>query len=397
MRRAEPIAALGGLLLVVSLFLPWYASARGRDVSGFDRAVRASTCCSCCWPCSRCWCPISSLASDGPTKPVSVAVLGSAFGWIAILLVVFRIVDVPVDGYEVRYGAWMALAGAIIAWVGSWLSLSDESTPGAAAPDVPVRPAPSALRWLAALGGALLAVALFLPWYTYDTERTEREAIEALTARRRGPGQRADRDDRAGRRGLRRVRVAHFTVIDVRWRAAVVVVIVAALVPRLRLVAALSATAAVGLVILRIADHAGPDRFQVCLLLPLARRRRLARAGRSADRGRGRLGLVAPRLLRSPAMLSRDQVLHVARLARLELTPEEVERFGGELSKVLDHIELIAELGDLSDVAPTSHVIDVENALRADEPRPSMPVEKALENAPDAADGGFRVPSPGAS
>lgn len=96
-------------------------------------------------------------------------------------------------------------------------------------------------------------------------------------------------------------------------------------------------------------------------------------------------------------MLSRDQVLHVARLARLELTSEEVDRFSGELSKVLDHIELIAELGDLDDVQPTSHVIDVENALRADEPRPSMPVEKALENAPDAADGGFRVPSPGAA
>ncbi|MBE2315008.1 Asp-tRNA(Asn)/Glu-tRNA(Gln) amidotransferase subunit GatC [Solirubrobacter sp. CPCC 204708] len=95
-------------------------------------------------------------------------------------------------------------------------------------------------------------------------------------------------------------------------------------------------------------------------------------------------------------MLSSDQVLHVARLARLELTPEEVERFGGELSKVLDHIELIGQL-ELEDVPPTSHVIDVENALRADEPRPSMPVERALESAPDAAEGGFRVPSPGAS
>ena len=69
--------------------------------------------------------------------------LGSAFGWIAILLVLFRIVDAPVDGFELRYGAWLALAGAIIAWVGSWLSLRDESTPGAVAPDVPVRPAPS--------------------------------------------------------------------------------------------------------------------------------------------------------------------------------------------------------------------------------------------------------------
>jgi aspartyl-tRNA(Asn)/glutamyl-tRNA(Gln) amidotransferase subunit C len=92
--------------------------------------------------------------------------------------------------------------------------------------------------------------------------------------------------------------------------------------------------------------------------------------------------------------LSRDQVLHVARLARLELTDEEVERFGEELSKVLDHIETIGELGPMDDVEPTSHVVAVENALRADEPRPSLPQEVALESAPDAAQGGFRVPSP---
>jgi aspartyl-tRNA(Asn)/glutamyl-tRNA(Gln) amidotransferase subunit C len=95
-------------------------------------------------------------------------------------------------------------------------------------------------------------------------------------------------------------------------------------------------------------------------------------------------------------MLSRDQVLHVARLARLELSEEEIESLSGELSNVLDHIEKIAELGDLADVEPTSHVVTVENALRADEPRPSLPVEVALESAPDAAAGGFRVPSPGA-
>jgi aspartyl-tRNA(Asn)/glutamyl-tRNA(Gln) amidotransferase subunit C len=95
-------------------------------------------------------------------------------------------------------------------------------------------------------------------------------------------------------------------------------------------------------------------------------------------------------------MLSRDQVLHVARLARLELTEQEVERFSGELSKVLDHIETIGELGDLSDVEPTSHVINVENALRPDEPRPSWPRDVMLAAAPAAADGGFRVPSPGA-
>jgi aspartyl-tRNA(Asn)/glutamyl-tRNA(Gln) amidotransferase subunit C len=95
-------------------------------------------------------------------------------------------------------------------------------------------------------------------------------------------------------------------------------------------------------------------------------------------------------------MLSRDQVLYVARLARLELSDDEVERFSGELSKVLDHIEKISELGDLSDVEPTSHVVAVENVLRQDVPRPSLPVDVALESAPDPAPGGFRVPSPGA-
>ena len=94
-------------------------------------------------------------------------------------------------------------------------------------------------------------------------------------------------------------------------------------------------------------------------------------------------------------MLSRDQVLHVARLARLELSGDEVGRMSEELSKVLDHIEKIGELGDLAGVEPTSHVIEVENVLRPDEPRPSWPVERVLEQAPDPAAGGFRVPTPG--
>jgi aspartyl-tRNA(Asn)/glutamyl-tRNA(Gln) amidotransferase subunit C len=101
------------------------------------------------------------------------------------------------------------------------------------------------------------------------------------------------------------------------------------------------------------------------------------------------------RFIDCPAMLSRDQVLHVARLARLELSEDEVGRMSEELSKVLDHIEKIGELGDLAGVEPTSHVIEVENALRADEPRPSLPVEVALASAPEEDQGGFRVPSPG--
>ena len=94
-------------------------------------------------------------------------------------------------------------------------------------------------------------------------------------------------------------------------------------------------------------------------------------------------------------MIAREQVLHVARLARLRLTEEEFESMTGDLSSILDHIEKIGEL-DLDDVAPTSHVIELENVLRPDEPRPSLPRERALEGAPDAGAGGFRVPSPGA-
>jgi aspartyl-tRNA(Asn)/glutamyl-tRNA(Gln) amidotransferase subunit C len=94
--------------------------------------------------------------------------------------------------------------------------------------------------------------------------------------------------------------------------------------------------------------------------------------------------------------LTRDQVLHVARLARLQLSDDELERHQGELSKVVDWIDKISELGDLDDVEPTSHVVAIENELRPDEPRPSLSREVALESAPDPTDDGFRVPSPGA-
>jgi aspartyl-tRNA(Asn)/glutamyl-tRNA(Gln) amidotransferase subunit C len=95
-------------------------------------------------------------------------------------------------------------------------------------------------------------------------------------------------------------------------------------------------------------------------------------------------------------MIDRDQVLHVARLARLRLTDEELERMPAELSKILEHVERMDEL-DLEGVEPTSHVVELQNVLREDVPRPSLPRERALEGAPEAADGGFRVPSPGAA
>ena len=95
-------------------------------------------------------------------------------------------------------------------------------------------------------------------------------------------------------------------------------------------------------------------------------------------------------------MLDHEQVLHVARLARLELTDDEVDRMADELSKVLDHIEAIREL-DLEGVPPTSHVIDVTNVLRADEPTPSLPRDVILAAAPEPVNDGFGVPSPGAA
>jgi aspartyl-tRNA(Asn)/glutamyl-tRNA(Gln) amidotransferase subunit C len=92
-------------------------------------------------------------------------------------------------------------------------------------------------------------------------------------------------------------------------------------------------------------------------------------------------------------MIDRNEVLHVARLARLALSEEEIEPMARELSSVLDHIATISEL-DLADVAPTSHVVEVAGALRADEPWASLPREVALSEAPAANGEGFLVPSP---
>jgi aspartyl-tRNA(Asn)/glutamyl-tRNA(Gln) amidotransferase subunit C len=94
-------------------------------------------------------------------------------------------------------------------------------------------------------------------------------------------------------------------------------------------------------------------------------------------------------------VIDRDQVLHVARLARLELSDGEVEQMASELSGILEHVDRISEL-DLEGVEPTSHVVELENVLRADEPTPSLERDAALLNAPDPVDGAFRVPSPGA-
>jgi aspartyl-tRNA(Asn)/glutamyl-tRNA(Gln) amidotransferase subunit C len=92
-------------------------------------------------------------------------------------------------------------------------------------------------------------------------------------------------------------------------------------------------------------------------------------------------------------MIDRDQVLHIARLARLRLSEEDVERMSEELSGILEHVEAIGEL-EIDGVEPTTHVVELENVLRSDEPVPSLDRDRALAGAPDAASGSFRVPSP---
>ena len=89
--------------------------------------------------------------------------------------------------------------------------------------------------------------------------------------------------------------------------------------------------------------------------------------------------------------ISSDEVLHVARLARLALTDEEVERFRVQLSAILEAVGKVSEL-DLEGVPPTAHPLDLVNVLGEDEPRPSLPREEALANAPDPENGFFGVP-----
>jgi aspartyl-tRNA(Asn)/glutamyl-tRNA(Gln) amidotransferase subunit C len=90
--------------------------------------------------------------------------------------------------------------------------------------------------------------------------------------------------------------------------------------------------------------------------------------------------------------ISKDEVLHVARLARLDLTDDEVERFQEQLSAILEAVGKVSEL-DLADVEPTAHPLELSNVWAEDEARPSLSVDEALANAPDRDGDFFRVPA----
>jgi len=94
--------------------------------------------------------------------------------------------------------------------------------------------------------------------------------------------------------------------------------------------------------------------------------------------------------------ISREQLLHVAQLARLELREDELERLGSQLNDIIAAVSKVSEL-DLSDVPPTSHPLDVVNVWGADEPHESLSVEDALANAPERQGSFFKVPPGGTS
>ena len=91
------------------------------------------------------------------------------------------------------------------------------------------------------------------------------------------------------------------------------------------------------------------------------------------------------------ARISKEEVLHVARLARLELSDDEVARFQEQLSDILEAVSKVAEL-DLADVPPTSHPLEIANAWAEDEPHECLPLDDVFANAPDRDDDYFRTP-----
>jgi hypothetical protein len=121
MRRAEPIAGLGGLAVIAGVLLS------GLGVTGVLLLILALLALAV---------PVVTLATTGPAKSIGTAVLASAFGWIGIVLGLIRVLD------DADTGDWVALAGAALAWVGSWNAMRDDSTPGSKPPVVPRRPAP---------------------------------------------------------------------------------------------------------------------------------------------------------------------------------------------------------------------------------------------------------------
>ncbi|MCT2007705.1 Asp-tRNA(Asn)/Glu-tRNA(Gln) amidotransferase subunit GatC [Micrococcus lylae] len=92
------------------------------------------------------------------------------------------------------------------------------------------------------------------------------------------------------------------------------------------------------------------------------------------------------------AEITRDQVAHLARLAHIRMSEQELDTLSGELGLILDSISQVQEVAG-EDVVPTSHPIPLTNVFREDEPRDTLTQEQALDQAPDSEDGQFKVPA----
>jgi hypothetical protein len=163
LRRGDVVAGIGGVILLVSLWLHWY----GFDPSGLVKTIGASGTVQLNTfsdgPAFSAWqafsildivlavialvaigVPVLTATTKSPAKPVAFAVTGTVLSALAVLLILYRIANQPGSNalVAVKPGAWIGLAGALIAAVGCWWAMADEHTPGAAPPDLPVRPAP---------------------------------------------------------------------------------------------------------------------------------------------------------------------------------------------------------------------------------------------------------------
>jgi amino acid transporter len=128
LRAGEWLAGAGGVALIVSLLLlPWYAGTE--TLTGFE-ALTVIDILLALLALLGIALAVFQATQDDPSRPVGTAVLGVVLGFLGVLLVLFRLIDAPADGLEVRYGAWVALAGTLAITVGSWRSLAAEYVRG---------------------------------------------------------------------------------------------------------------------------------------------------------------------------------------------------------------------------------------------------------------------------
>jgi hypothetical protein len=160
LRPADLVAGAGGLVLLVSLFLPWYGvsiQTPRRPGSGPIAAYVIGRPHATAWQAFSVTDVLLALAallaiglvvvtatSTGPAKPVAFTVMSGVASLLAVLLIAYRLLNQPGpnDLVEVRGGAWLGFAAALVMFVGSWAAMRDERTPGAAPPEIPRRPAP---------------------------------------------------------------------------------------------------------------------------------------------------------------------------------------------------------------------------------------------------------------